>query len=394
MRTILCLLTLVACLAGACASDDPAPTASEGSDNMYARWQQGPPTGSDYFPIAVWLQDPANAARYREAGINLYVGLWQGPTEAQLAGLRVAGMQVVCDQNEVGLQHLDDPTIVGWMHGDEPDNAQADGSGGWGPPILPETIVASYSRLRAADPSRPILLNLGQGVAWDGWIGRGVRTNHPEDYPEYVRGADIVSFDIYPVASDRAEVSGNLWYVAHGVERLRAWAAPEQPVWNCIECSRIYNANKATPAQVKAEVWMALIHGSNGLIYFVHEWYPKFNEHALLDDPEMLAAVTAVNRQIHELAPVLNSTTVQDGVSVTSSDPEIPVAAMVKQVKGSTYLFAVAMRGSAVNATFAVSGLPAQAQAEVLGEGRTVAVTQGRWTDAFEPWGVHLYRIR
>ena len=24
------------------------------------------------------------------------------------------------------------------------------------------------------------MLNLGQGVAWDGWYGRGTRTNHPE----------------------------------------------------------------------------------------------------------------------------------------------------------------------------------------------------------------------
>ena len=52
---------------------------------------------------------------------------------------------------------------------------------------------------------------------------------------------------------------------------------------------------------------MSLVHGSRGLIYFVHQFKPKFNEHALLDDPEMLAAVTAINRQIRELAPVLNS---------------------------------------------------------------------------------------
>jgi len=39
---------------------------------------------------------------------------------------------------------------------------------------------------------------------------------------------------------------------------------------------------------VRAEVWMALIHGSKGLIYFVHQFKP-FNEHALLDDPALLA---------------------------------------------------------------------------------------------------------
>ena len=154
---------------------------------------------------------------------------------------RDAGMRVICSQNEVALAHLDDPTIVGWMHGDEPDNAQSLGSGqGYGPPVAArEDRRTEYERIRKADPSRPVLLNLGQGVAWDGWYGRGVRTNHPEDYPEYIQGCDIASFDIYPVTHDNPEVAGNLWYVARGVERLVGWADGRKTVWNCIECTRI-----------------------------------------------------------------------------------------------------------------------------------------------------------
>jgi hypothetical protein len=269
------------------ATSQPSP----GHASLYAAWKNGPSSQPDYFPIAVWLQDPRNADRYKQAGINLYVGLWKGPTEQQLAALKAAGMQLVCDQNEVGLKHKDDPTIVGWMHGDEPDNAQAlPGGKGYGPPIEPKRIIEDYRKLVAADPTRPVMLNLGQGVAWDGWYGRGVRTRHPEDYTEYVKGCDIASFDIYPVAHDHKEIAGKLWFVASGVERLRKWASP-RPVWSCIECTRISSAHKATPQQVRAEVWMSLIHGSSGLIYFVHEWKPKFNEHALLDDPEMLKAV-------------------------------------------------------------------------------------------------------
>jgi hypothetical protein len=84
------------------------------------------------------------------------------------------------------------------MHGDEPDNAQSRGKGkGYGPPILPATIIEDYRRTKKADPSRPVLLNLGQGVAWDRYQGRGTRTNHPEDYAEYIKGRDIVSFDIW-----------------------------------------------------------------------------------------------------------------------------------------------------------------------------------------------------
>ena len=114
-----------------------------------------------------------------------------------------------------------------------------------------------------------MLLNLGQGVAWDGWYGRGVRTNHPEDYAEYIKGCDIASFDIYPVAHDNPQVKGKLDFVARGVERLVKWTGGRKIVWNCIECTRIESHTKATPKQVKAEVWMSLVHGSQGIVYFV-----------------------------------------------------------------------------------------------------------------------------
>ena len=41
--------------------------------NAYAKWENGPPSDPGYFPIAVWLQNPRNAAKYKAAGINLYV---------------------------------------------------------------------------------------------------------------------------------------------------------------------------------------------------------------------------------------------------------------------------------------------------------------------------------
>lgn len=370
--------------------------AAEATDSSpYARWKHGPPADANYFPIAVWLQSPRNAERFKAAGINLYVGLWNGPTAEQLDALTKAGMPVICAQNRFGLTQTNNPIIVGWMHNDEPDNAQAQGEGqGWGPPILPAKIVADYERLRAADPTRPVFLNLGQGVAYDNYIGRGVRRNRMEDYPEYVKGADIVSFDIYPVVHDKAEVAGKLEFVPRGVQRLVEWTGGTKPVWNCIECTHIGNPSaKATPDQVRAEVWMSLIHGSRGLIYFVHQFEPAFKEAALLDDPEMLAAVTSINRQIHELAPVLNSPSLIDGVTVNSSNATAPIAWMKKRHGGATNLFTVNMRNEPTRGTFAIDDLPANAKVEVLGEGRQLQLADGSFVDEFKPYEVHLYRV-
>ena len=343
------------------------------------------------FPIGVWLQHPRNAERYRAAGFNLYIGLWKGPTAEQLKVLTA----VICQQNATGLEHRDDPIIVGWMHPDEPDNAQSLGSGkGYGPPVSPAQVGQRYARMKAADSTRPVLLNLGQGVAWDEWHGRGVRTHHPEDYPLYVQACDIASFDIYPACHSNAEVAGRLEYVARGVERLVQWTQGQKPVWNCIECTRInHPSRKATPHQVRCEVWMSIVHGSTGLIYFVQEWQPKFSEAALLSDREMLAAVTRINHRIQALAPVLNGPTVTDGVTVEPTNVDAPVAVMMKRDGTVTYVFAVMMREDSSRAEFAVAGLRGVRRVEVLDEDRTVECRNGTFTDTFAPWDVHLYRI-
>jgi hypothetical protein len=298
---------------------------------------------------------------------------------------------MICSQNAFALAHLDDPTIIAWMHGDEPDNAQSQGQGkGYGPPISPEKIIADYEQIRAKDSSRPVLLNLGQGVAYDNYIGRGVRRNHPEDYAEYVKGCDIASFDIYPVVNESREVEGKLEFVPRGVERLKKWAGDSRRVWNCIECTHISSENKATPEQVRSEVWMSLIQGSQGIIYFVHQFKPNFREAALMDDPEMLKAITALNHQITELAPVLNSPSETNLLKASGSQQ---IATMTKRKGDELYIFAADMENSPAKVSFEIAKTDS-ATVEVLGESRSLTASAGKFEDDFTGYGVHLYRIR
>jgi RNA polymerase sigma factor (sigma-70 family) len=362
---------------------DAAPIVSA----SYSAWKNGPSKDPAYFPIGVWAQRAECASEYKNVGINLYVHLFGGPTEEELTILKQVGMQVICQQNEVALQHLDDPTIVGWKIAHQPDQDD-------GPSVAPDKLIEQYHDIVRADSTRPIFLPLGQGVARDHFAGRGERREHPEDYTEFLKGCDIASFNIYPVVHPEPEISGKLWYVARGVERLRKWSADRKIVWNFIECTRIDSETKATPEQVKTEVWMSLIHGSRGIIYFAHQFNPAFNDRALLDDPAIVGAVAAINKQVLTLAPVLNSPTIEDGATVTAANPATSVACMVKHLDGATYLFAVNMREIKTSAAFNVRKLNAKAQAEVLQESRSLAVESGRFTDSFGPYAVHLYRIR
>ncbi|MCU0867510.1 MAG: beta-galactosidase [Planctomycetes bacterium] len=307
------------------------------------RFPNGLPTAPEFFPIGVWLQSPARAADYRALGINLYVGLYQGPTEAQLRQLAAASMRVICKQNDAALA-FPGPTIVGWMHGDEPDNAQGRRWQGYLPPIPPWQIVADYERMHRADPTRPILLNLGQGAAWDGWHGRGDRNGRAEDYAEYLKGCDLASFDIYPVTHPHPDVKGKLEFVGRGVQRLRAAGGDHKPVWALIETGHVHDPERRpTPAEIRSEVWIAIASGAQGIVYFAHEFEPEFAEDALLQRAEIAAGVQQLNEELLALAPVLRARSA-DGEVQTATDGALAVR--VHHHDGALHVLLASLQGT------------------------------------------------
>ena len=103
--------------------------------------------------------------------------------------------------------------------------------------------------------------------------------------------------------------------------------------------------------------------------------------------------INPINKQISEFAPVLNSPTIKDDVSVSSDNKDVPVAVMAKRDKNTRYIFAVAMRDGKTNVKFAVRDLGSRRTIEVLGENRAIVSKDGVFRDSFKSWDVHLYRI-
>jgi hypothetical protein len=104
----------------------------------------------------------------------------------------------------------------------------------------------------------------------------------------------------------------------------------------------------------------------------------------------MLEPVTALNKQITELAPVLNSPTVPDGAKVNAADS---IALMVKKHGGNTWLFAANLSNQPQKAGFAVNGFNT-ATVEVTGESRGINLQKGAFSDDFGGYAVHLYRLK
>jgi hypothetical protein len=73
-----------------------------------------------------------------------------------------------------------------------------------------------------------------------------------------------------------------------------------RPVWCMIGCTNIHpNSVKPTPAQVRSEVWTALVYGANGVGYFCHSLAPSYEMALLLKDKAMFAAATLKSYGVH-----------------------------------------------------------------------------------------------
>ena len=372
-----------------------------GWTSPYAAWSRGIPHDPSFFPIGVWLQGSWHATELHQLGINVYIGnnAQTDPLAASdLTTLKSQGLYAILGQDSVGLASIDDPTIVGWwMDPDEPDNAQALDGGGYGPPVAPATLVSRYDAYRAADPTRPVYLGLGQGVAYDAWEGRG--SNAPPE-SAYVPASDIIAFDIYPYnncggdANEKA-TCGQFWLNALGVDRFHQWSNRGQAAWTVVETT-VIAANTTTgptPAQTRSEVWLSLIHSANGISYFIDTWNPSFREDGIFADMAMVKAVTALNQQIASLAPVLNSADIPNLASVATSNTGVPIDTMVKANGTSLYVFAAVSRPGTTMGSFTIHGMTGSGAATVLGENRTVGIAAGTFADAFAANEVHLYQI-
>jgi hypothetical protein len=336
----------------------------------------------------VWMQSPDNAGRFRDHGVNFFTGLWQGPTEAQLAGLTSASMPAACSQTGVWEQHLDDPAIEAWLQPDQPDNAQLQSDGTYGGCIEPASVIADYRAMAQRDPTRPIFMNLGRGVVDANWEGRGSCSGRSDMYPEYANGADVLTLITYPVNAGLP-----LDAVARGVDALRAYSGDEKPVVAAVEATDIAGAGGPTPQQIRAEVWLALVHGASGIQYFCHRTGPDVSETACIDDAATGDAMRAVSAEVTDLAPVLNTPSLANAVTTETTSSSAVVDTMVKRSGGSTYLFTASPQSASVTVTFTFRDGPESGTVDVIGENRTLPVAGGAFSDEFSAYGVHLYRL-
>jgi hypothetical protein len=406
------------------ATGTPAPTTGSDAGTMSAAsrlalptiaWDGGPAyysrfpkaaaygwTSPSFFPITIWdavVASRTDVTRDKAAGINTFLN----PYVYDYPAIRAAHMSVIRSL----LGRGSGPEVVGYDLADEPDGRLGLGSG----PINKSTIECStgtpcaYTAMAYLDSLVPpnsgrfTFTNYTSEVITNG--ARGARIL--KDYQ------NVNSMDAYYYTS-----SGTGCYVARVYGLVTASECPKaadygmdvarersldwrQPLFNFVELGTTNQAgDNIAPREIGGAVWSSIINGAMGIDYFIEDTAPGpcGETDNVLEDTHCADAVaatrevTAIDKQIEALAPVLNTQSYRHRFNSR-------LDTMLKYYDGSYYIFA--MPGLRANPGSYTLTLPAGLKAssvKVIDERRTIAIRGNSFTDSFsKEYSYHIYKI-
>jgi hypothetical protein len=371
----------------------------DGGQDYFGQFAHGLPSDPSYFPLGVWFEsvmDQGNVNSDKDAGLNLYVVL---TANSNLSLVQRNGMRAILqDEWRTNPLAINAPVVAGWMVADEVDMTRGPGAG---------YAVLKDSLAQFPNDRRMRYTNYGKGVMF--WEPDAQAERFVNDFQQ------IVSNDIYwftdPNVSNGAEggklLNGGQFLTPaqtrrasnYGltVDRMRLLAKGQRPIWNFVEVgwpaseTAAQGARAIQPAEIKAAAWHSIIAGARGIIYFNHSFGgPSPSQHCLREPAyaAVHAAVKSTNQLIAQLAPVLNAPFADGFVRAGPS-----VRAMAKFHEKKYYVFAGSKENVGSTATFSLSELD-KGTATVIGENRTIPISNGRFSDSFEDGNaIHIYGI-
>ena len=262
------------------------------------------------------------------------------------------------------------------------------------PRTAPEETARQYKAIKAADASRPVFMTF---TGHFHPFFKKYTDAERRIYPRYIRAADVVGYDIYPIYGWNKPQWIHL--VHEGTRRLVELAG-DKPVYAWIETSRggqwtgpLEGQKEVTPAHIRAEVWMAICRGATAIGYFTHVWKPAYDQFGV--PPKNRKALREINDQITRLAPEILAAAPKRPVTLQPSGG-VKVDVMARAATGALTIFAVNYdeRLKQTKVVVKVKGLPGRTEVVVVDENRTIRSQAGAFTDTFAPLAVHIYRIR
>jgi hypothetical protein len=313
-----------------------------------------------FFPTAVWGQCSDMFNSNIEDGINLFMG--DGCEDDAGLPNRLAGRAYSIVDSEHA--NATGRGVIGWYFLDEWDA------------FLPSDVKRAdlEQDVPAARPGRISFLTVTNHFysrAEPLPQGKGM-------YPVLFTIPDVLGFDLYPLQVWCRPAFGDVFDSQHELREL----ASGKPTFQWIEVARMeqpcrkHSELDPTPATVRAETWLSIGGGANGVGYFPNHW----------SDP-IGAEITQTNREIKALSQAL----LAPAVNATSDNGTVRVSA--RSLNGALYVIAVNTSQMTVQAKINVDGIAGRSATVLGGGGPAVGSDDQGFSDSFGPLAARVYII-
>jgi hypothetical protein len=242
-----------------------------------------------------------------------------------------------------------------------------------------------YRRLHTVDPARPVFLNISGGNLLFNKTPRAT-------YQQYFASADWIGNDLYPVTGWNQPT----WLprVGQAVDQCRQ-LSQGKPQFAFIETSQqrlAWTPNGTpgvTPAQLRVEIWDAVIHGAKGIIYFSDQFNP-FN----FDGTPISVSVEMAKNDalLTQIAPALASTT--NAPKMTASVAAPLEAAWRTAPDGTACVIVVNLSPDRqAAASIRLSGFPTGRGHVLSQDNKSLNFTANGFTDDLAGYDLRIYTI-
>lgn len=246
----------------------------------------------------------------------------------------------------------------------------------------PEEVMADYKAIKAVDSARLVSLCIMARFMPE----VGFQKIPMEMYRQYPPATDLLMFDLYPTSVWPGK---NLHWNALGLDQLRQLAGPGKALGIWLQASNAMNPRDPgmTPEQMRADTWLALIHGATFIGYFPQTFNPGFKFHDI--NAERRAALRSVVGEITTLTDLILSPPRNDLFTVAADGSRVDVLQREDGGKGLLVLVNVVESGSGAPATVTIAPKGFKAVSLVNRDTKTPLPADeksGGWTLELKPW--------
>ena len=297
---------------------------------------------------------------------------------------------------EIVRKFKDHPSLLIWEISDEPAFT-------WNSPdyrVSPDEIILSYELIKKEDQDHLVYTNHGP-------------VNLVSTLKKYNPGTDIIACDIYPVIPHGIKptyalfddgLQGDLLnpylsQVGEYTDKMMQVSEGRRPLFMVLQgfsWEMLKKEEERDPAmiqfptyeQCRFMAYNAIVHGAVGINYWGTSYTPQPS--TFMDD------LNRVTKELAEMQSVLaacrEDTRIIKEYHELGHSVDAGVEIITKNANGILYMITGNSDKNPVKVTF--SGLDKFGSAGVLHEDRSIALSSGKFTDAYKPFDVHIYQLK